>query len=79
MVATSLENLENLEKSGIFFLVRENLENLEKSGNFFFKFQLFFLLEFFSINFFCDMIRWLFLHVMLIYTVNLFLFLSISY
>ena len=34
MVLRSLENLENLEKSGIFFLVRENLKNLEKSGNF---------------------------------------------
>ena len=33
-VVRSLENLENLEMSGNFFLVRENLENLEKSGNF---------------------------------------------
>ena len=30
----SLENLENLEMSGDFILVRENLENLEKSGDF---------------------------------------------
>ena len=29
-----LRVLENLEKSGNFFLVRKNLENLEKSGNF---------------------------------------------
>ena len=34
MVVRTLENLENLEKSGNLFLVRENLENLEKSGNF---------------------------------------------
>ena len=34
MVLRTLENLENLEKSGNFILVRENLENLEKSGNF---------------------------------------------
>ena len=35
MVVRSLENLENLEKSGKNKMVRENLENLEKSGNFF--------------------------------------------
>ena len=34
MVLSTLENLENLEKSGNFVVVRENLENLEKSGNF---------------------------------------------
>ena len=34
MVLRSLENLENLKKSGILILVRENLENLEKSGIF---------------------------------------------
>ena len=33
-VVRILENLENLEKSGNFILVRENLENLELSGNF---------------------------------------------
>ena len=33
-VVRSLENLENLEMSGDFILVRENLENLEKSGDF---------------------------------------------
>ena len=32
-VVRSLENLENLEMSGNFILVRENLEHLEKSGN----------------------------------------------
>ena len=35
MVATSLENLENLEKSGNFFLVRENLETWKSQGIFF--------------------------------------------
>ena len=34
MAVRSLENLENLEMSGDFILVRENLENLEKSGDF---------------------------------------------
>ena len=34
MVVQSLENLENMEKSGKNNWVRENLENLEKSGNF---------------------------------------------
>ena len=34
MVVRTLENLENLEKSGNFILVRENMENLELSGNF---------------------------------------------
>lgn len=29
-----LENLENLEKSGNFYMVKENLEKLEKSRNF---------------------------------------------
>ena len=32
MVLRSMENLENLKKSGIFVLVRENLENLESQG-----------------------------------------------
>ena len=46
MVVQSLQNLENMEKSGNTVLVRENLENLEKSGNFTERAQNYFLYVF---------------------------------